>query len=138
MTRRGRWAITLAVVAVVVAPALWPGAEDDFPVSTYPMFTAERGRVVDLDTVVLVDDDGRRRLSPEEIGGTDEVVSAAVAVDRAVAAGPSAAADLCADVAERVDGPGTVEVVTERHDAVAFLRDDAPPIEVTVHARCPV
>jgi hypothetical protein len=128
--------VTVVVVGVVLAPAVWPGAEDDFPLSTYPMFTAERGRVVELDTVVLVRDGQRLRLSPEEVGGTDEVVGAAVAVDRAVAAGPVATARLCDTVAERVEGPGTVEVVTEHHDAVAFLRDEAPPLRMTVHHRC--
>lgn len=129
--------VTVAAVVAVLAPALWPGAEDDFPLSTYPMFTAERGRVVDLDTAVLVDDDGRHRLSPEAVGGTDEVVSAAVTVSRAIAAGDVALARLCAEIADRV-GPdrATVEIVTERHDAVALLRDGAPAVAVTVHERC--
>src|SRR5690349_3504801 len=85
VTNRGRWLLTLAVGAVVLAPAALPDAEDDFPISTYPMFTTERGEVVDLDTAVLVDDDGRHRLSPETIGGTDEIVAAAVTVSNAVA-----------------------------------------------------
>lgn len=129
--------VTVVVVGLVMVPAVWPGAEDDFPLSTYPMFTAERDRVVEVDTVVLVRGGQRLRLSPEEVGGTDEVVGAAVAVDRAVAAGPAATARLCTAVAGRLDGPGTVEVVTERHDAVDLLRDDAPPRRVVVHHRCP-
>ncbi len=128
--------VTVVAVAVVAAPALLPEPEDDFPVSTYPMFTAERGQVVDLDTAVLVDDDGRHRLSPEEVGGTDEIVAAAVAVSRAIAGGPATLATLCADIAERVDAAGTVEVVTERHDAVALLQDGAPPLATTVHHDC--
>lgn len=128
--------VTVVAVAAVAAPAVLPDPEDDFPLSTYPMFTTERGRVVDLDTAVLVDEDGRHRLSPEDVGGTDEIVAAAVAVSRAIAGGPVALATLCGDIAERVDGPGTVEVVTERHDAVALLQNGAPPVEVTVHQRC--
>lgn len=128
--------VTVVAVAIVAAPAVLPDPADDFPISTYPMFTAQRGRLVDLDTAVLVDEDGRHRLSPEEVGGTDEVVSAAVAVSRAIAGGPVALATLCADIAERVDGPGTIEVVTERHDAVALLEDGAAPVEVTVHHEC--
>jgi len=129
--------VTVVAVLVVIAPAVLPDPADDFPISTYPMFTAERGRVVDLDTAVLVDQDGRHRLSPEEVGGTDEIVSAAVAVSRAIAGGPAALTILCADIAGRVDEPGTVEVVTERHDAVALLEDGAPPMAVTVHHECP-
>ena len=128
--------VTVAVGLVVVAPAVLPDPADDFPISTYPMFTAERGRVVDLDTAVLVDEGGRHRLSPEEVGGTDEIVAAAVAVSRAVAGGPTALAILCADIADRVDERGSIEIVTERHDAVALLQDGAEPVEVTVHERC--
>ena len=128
--------VTVVAVAVVAAPAVWPEPEDDFPISTYPMFTAERGRVVDLDTVVLVDEDGRHRLSPGEVGGTDEIVAAAVAVSRAIAGGPTALATLCDDIADRVDAAGTVEVVTDRHDAVALLQDGAPPVAIDVHERC--
>ncbi len=130
--------MTVAVGIVVLAPALLPEAEDDFPISTYPMFTAERGEVVDLDTAVRVDDEGRHRLSPEAIGGTDEIVSASVAVSRAVVAGAAALDLLCGHIADRVDGPGEVQIVTERHDAVDLLRDGGEPIAVTVHERCPV
>ncbi len=137
MGNRGRWLIAVAVVAVVAAPAVLPDPADDFPLSTYPMFTAERGRVVEVATAVVVRDGQRERLSPEEVGGTDEIVSAAVTVGDAVAAGPAAVAALCADIAARVRGPGEIEVVTERHDAVALLRDEAPPLAVTVHGRCP-
>lgn len=130
--------LTVVAVALVAAPAVLPDPADDFPISTYPMFTTERGRVVDLDTAVLVDAEGRHRLSPEEVGGTDEIVAAAVAVSRAIAGGPEALATLCEDIAERVDGPGTLEIVTERHDAVALLQDDAPPVDITVHEQCEV
>ena len=130
--------VTVVAVALVAAPAVLPDPEDDFPVSTYPMFTAERGRVVDLDTAVLVDEDGRHRLSPEEVGGTDEIVAAAVAVSRAIAGGPDSLATLCGDIAERVAGPGTVEIVTERHDAVALLQVGARPVGITVHEQCEV
>ena len=137
MTNRGRWVVTVAVGLLVLAPAVLPDPEDDFPISTYPMFTAERGEVVDLDTAVVVDADGRHRLSPEVVGGTDEIVAASVAVSRAIAEGGAALDLLCQDIAARVDEPGEVQIVTERHDAVDLLRYGAPAIEVTVHERCP-
>jgi len=136
VTNRGRWVVTVVVGLVVIAPALLADPGDDFPISTYPMFTAERDRVVDIDTAVLVDADGRRRLSPEIVGGTEEIVSAAVTVSRAIADGDVSLARLCAEIAGRVDGPGSVEIVTERHDAVALLQDGVPPVAVTVHERC--
>lgn len=132
-----RWLVTAAVACVVTAPAVWPHAADGFPISTYPMFTAERGRVISLDTVVLAHEGRRTRLSPDSIGGTDEVVLAAATVSRAIAAGPAALSALCAEIAGRVDRPGTIEVVTERHDAIALLRDGAEPLTIRVHRRCP-
>ena len=131
-----RWVVTVGVVLAVGAPAVLPGADDGFPISTYPMFTSDRGRVMSLDTVVLVTGDGRERLSPEAIGGTDEIVLAAVIVGDAVDEGPAALQRLCREVAERVDRPGTVEIVTERHDTVALLQDGAAPVEIEVHDRC--
>jgi hypothetical protein len=128
--------VTLVVGSAVVAPALWPDPSDDFPISTYPMFTTERGEVVDLDTAVLVDDDGRHRLSPEAIGGSDQIVTAAVTVSQAISDGAVATGLLCEEIAGRVDGPGVIEIVTERHDAVDLLRDGADAMSVTVHERC--
>jgi hypothetical protein len=136
MTNRMRWVVTAGVAVAVLAPAVLPGGADGFPISTYPMFTRDRGRVVALDTVLLVDGDGRHRLSPAVIGGTDEIVLAAVIVGDAVAGGPVALDHLCREVAARVDRTGTVEIVTERHDTVALLQDDQPPVDVDVHHRC--
>ena len=137
MTNRTRWLVTAAVACVVAAPAVWPHASDGFPISTYPMFTSDRGRVIAIDTAVLVRDDRRERLSPDVIGGTDEVVLAAATVSDAIAAGPSALAALCAEIADRIHRPGTVEIVTETHDTIALLRDGADPLTIRVHQRCP-
>lgn len=131
-----RWLVTVVVAGVVAAPAVWPHAADGFPISTYPMFTSERGRVIAVDTAVVVRGQRRERLSPDVIGGTDEVVLAAATVSNAIAAGPDALAALCAEIAHRVRGPGTVEIVTETHDAIALLRDGADPTDVRVHERC--
>jgi hypothetical protein len=137
MTDRTRWLVTVAVALAVVAPAVLPSASDGFPISTYPMFTSERGQVMALDTVVLVDGDQRQRLSPVAIGGTDEIVLAAVTVTNAIRGGAETLARLCDEVADRIDGPGTIEIVTETHDTVALLQDDAEPLEIRVHHRCP-
>jgi len=128
--------LTMVVGLAVLAPAVLPGASDGFPISTYPMFTSERGRVMGIDTVVLVDGARRERLSPEEIGGTDEIVHAAVTVTDAIQDGPAALERLCHEVAGRVRRAGTVEIVTETHDTIALLQDDAVPLAVLVHERC--
>ena len=137
MTNRMRWLVTLAVSLLVVLPAVRPGGADGFPISTYPMFTSDRGRVMAIDTVVLMDGGRRQRLSPTTIGGTDEIVLAAVTVSNAIHDGPAALERLCREVAGRVDEPGTIEVITETHDTVDLLQADALPLEVRVHARCP-
>jgi hypothetical protein len=139
VTNRTRWLVTLAVGAVVLAPAVWPHASDGFPLSTYPMFTYERGRVVAIDTVVLVAGDRTERLSPELIAGTDEPVLASATVSRAIVGGPAALDRLCHEVVDRLeDGRGgEVEVVTETYDTIELLRRGAPPVQTVVHGRCP-
>jgi hypothetical protein len=128
--------VTAAAAAAVLAPAVWPDASDGFPISTYPMFTAERGRVVGLDTVVLERDGRRERLSPALVGGADEIVLAAATVQRAIAGGPATVERLCREVAGRLDRAGTVEVVTEVYDTVELLQHGAEPLERRVHGAC--
>lgn len=140
-----RRAALLAVLAAVLAwPAVDPTPSDGFPVSSYPMFASDRGRVVEVATAIGVDSDGgRHRLDPHAIGGGDEVMLAASAVRRAVAAGPDEAERFCAEVADRLAGDGdrdivAVEVRTEVRDAVADPTADDDPLDVRVHARCEV
>jgi hypothetical protein len=151
MTRTERLR-ALAISAVAVAAVAVPGARlladgsdapDGFPVSTYPMFTRDPGRVVELPTVVAVTSDGEvERLSPETIAGTDQVIQAGVTVSQAVRDGSAAARALCREIAGRVDpdGPGvtTVAVVVELHDAVARSAGDREPLDRRTVADCPV
>lgn len=141
--RERRWAVLVSAVAVVavalpgIRTLASPGAPDGFPLSTYPMFTRDPGREVDQPTVVAVSPGGDvERLSPGTIAGTDQVIQAGVAVRRAVAGGPAAAARLCAEVAGRVAAPATVAVVVERHDVVAWSAGDREPLERRTVADC--
>jgi hypothetical protein len=136
MAARTRWVVTAAVALAVLAPAALPGASDGFPISTYPMFTSDRGRVMALDTVVLVTGGQRERLSPTLVGGTDEIVHAAVTVSNAIQGGAPALDALCREIAGRLEPGGEVQIVTERHDTIALLQDDADPLDVQVHRRC--
>ena len=81
-----------------------------------------------LDTVVLVDGDGRHRLVPEVIGGTDEIVLAAVTVSDAIDGGAVTLDRLCRR-GRRAGGPGRApwRSSRRRHDTVALLQDDAAP-----------
>jgi hypothetical protein len=114
-------------------------APDGFPLSTYPMFGRDPGRVVELPTVVARAPDGEvERLSPETIAGTDQVIQAGVTVRQAIDRGGDATAALCRDVAGRVDPPATVAVVVEEHDAVAWSAGDREPLGRRTLATCEV
>jgi hypothetical protein len=137
-----------AVALVVVAAVAWPGIasvggwdrSDGFPLSTYPMFTRDRGRVVEVPTAVALDAGGDAvRLPPTVIAATDQVLMAAAAVRRAVVEGPAAAASLCQEVASRAGGRGQeVAIVVERHDAIDWSAGAREPIERRVVATCPI
>jgi hypothetical protein len=112
-------------------------APDGLPLSTYPMFTRDPGRVLEEPTVVAVSPGGDvERLSPETIAGTDQVMQAARAVRQAVGAGPAATRALCDEVASRVDAPATVAVVVERHDAIAWSAGDHEPFDRRTVVAC--
>jgi hypothetical protein len=129
---------------VLVVAVAWPGVaaffghdSDGFPVSTYPMFSRDPGRVVEVPTVIAVEADGTsRRLSPEQIAGTDQVIQAAVTVRQAVDAGPAATATLCDDVAAELDTGVTVAVVVEQHDAYAWSAGRRRPLARRQLAEC--
>ncbi len=137
VSRLRRLAPALAAV-VVLSPLLRAPHSDTYPLSTYPMFTANRGSIHDFVTVVGIDDTGVVvRLSPKLIAGTDEVVLASVTVERAVARGR--AEGLCEAVAARTASPITEVVVrSETVDLVAHIVDGAPALAVVEHARCSV
>jgi hypothetical protein len=135
--------VVAAVVAavLVVAPTLRQPPRDSFPLSTYPMFAADRGPVAAVNTVLGIDAGGvARTLSPELIGGSDEVILAAATVTNAVRRGDATA--LCRAVAERAatgERAGEwrrFEVVTHRYDTVAYLSGDREPVDAVVHAEC--
>jgi hypothetical protein len=135
-----RWtayaAAAIASVAVL-APAVRD--RDGFPLSTYPMFSYDRGRVADIDTAVGIDRDGRtRRLSPELIAGGSEVIHAAATVSKSISRGDSL--ELCGEIAARARERdfASIEVVTERYDVIDWFDGDEQPINVTVHAHCEV
>jgi hypothetical protein len=129
----------VAVVLAMLAPTLFWPERDSYPLSTYPMFAAPRGRTSALTVVVGIGSDGTvHRLSAEEVTGTDEVMLAVATVVRAVNEGR--AEELCEAVAGDLDRDDVVavEVRTERVDAVRWLQGDREPESVTLHERCEV
>jgi hypothetical protein len=145
VVRLAAWAGVVAVLLAMLGPPLRRPPVDSYPLSTYPMFSSDRGRLSSVATVVGVGADGAvRRLSPHLIGGNDEVMLSVQTVADAVRAGADRSGQLCHQVAERVGGSGLgdelVEVVvrTEVHDAVDHFAGDRTPLEVEDHARCEV
>jgi len=124
---------------------------DSFPLSDFPMFSSRRTTIESVDTAVAVSTDGIRqqRLTPSLISGSDEPVTAAVTVSRAVGGNTTDA--LCRDIAARVakarpswladlaaGGTSEIEVVTETHDALRYFDGDRTPLQRKVHASCPI
>lgn len=107
---------------------------DSYPLSTYPMFSSRRSTKEAVDTAVLVAGNSVRRLTPDQIAGTDEVIIAAQTVSKAIRRGDADA--LCLEIARRVDTTGVIEVVTERFDAVAWYEGEREPLDRVVHATC--
>jgi hypothetical protein len=137
-----QWAVTAVVVAVIAVPVLHPDQPDGFPISSYPMFAASRGRDVTVATAVGIDRAGdAHRLDPVAIGGTGEVMQAAETVGLAVRAGEPELSRLCAEIADRLAGDGqlvAVELRSESHDAVAWFDGDRDPAASVTHTRCEV
>ena len=129
----------LVAAVVVLFPLLGSLESDSYPLSTYPMFSGDRGREASIATAVGLDEMGELvRLAPEAIGGTDEVILAAATVNDAIRRGE--VDELCLEIATRLTGSDVAAVVirTERIDVVAHIADDAPPLSVRDHGTCEV
>ena len=134
--RWGRRFVATVVVAAVVSPAV--RRSDSFPLSTYPMYASARNGTATFATARGIDaSGGDRRLSMRTIARTDDPLIAQSRVAEAIRSG--AAAQLCAEIAERARRPVIeVEVVEERHDLVAQVAGRASLRQRTLHARCQV
>jgi len=132
----------LGVALAVASPALRSQPADGFPLSTYPMFSSDRGSRVSVGTAVAFDAAGAiHRLDPRAVGGGDEVMLAASTVRIAIEGGTASADRLCREIADRLAGDAVarrVEVRTEVHDALAWFEGDRDPLDVVAHARCAV
>jgi hypothetical protein len=130
--------VVVFVVALVLSPVV--RGRDSFPLSTYPMYAETRGRTVTVSTAVRRDGRGTvHRLSLGAIAGTDDPLLAESAIANAIAHGQ--ADELCAEIAGRLspDVRGdAVEIVEERHDAVAAAAGEESVLHRRLVARCSV
>jgi hypothetical protein len=134
------WGSAVSVTMLVaVASPLWHG-EDDYPLSTYPMFSKARPAEIDIEHLVGVSADGRERKLPPSLVMRGEVLEAKVAISSAIARQEAAA--LCAAVAQRAPGFDPtlvrVEVRSDRYRVRSYFAGDRSPLASQVHARCRV
>lgn len=137
-----RW---MVASVLLVAMLMWPlvRGRDGFPLSTYPMFSAERGTEAKLAHVIGRRADGSAAPMPPRMLGTAEIMQAAQ-IARNAAKDRGRAKDLCARVAERAAGDAdwddvvVIEVRTDTYDSIAYWADDPSPSASKVHATCDV
>ena len=141
-----RGLVTAAFAALILAPAFAPSGWDDFPVSTYPMFSrGNLGAEAELDHVLVTREDGTTSPAPPEALGTPEVMVAMKVVAGAVARGEAGA--LCARTLAAVRardrgssnrGAISASIVTSRFATRRYFTTGAESalLSRTVHARC--
>jgi len=134
--RRLRVAALAVGIVVLISPVLRD--RDDFPLSTYPVYSSVRPDVATFATAHGERADGSmRRLSMDVIARTDDPLIAASRLSDAVGAGR--ADEVCAAIAARAPADVvTVVVVRERHDIVASARGEESVLESEELARCAV
>lgn len=134
--------VGLGLPLAVLSPS-WSGLPDSFPLSTYPMFARPRGQPTLHTLIGLARDGSERRLSPDVVG-SKEVLQAKVLIQRSVAAGPAAMAELCeasAARAARSAEPAELQalaIVARRYDPVAYFVNGPTPLEQQTLFRCEV
>jgi hypothetical protein len=143
-SRATHYVLLAAVSLVVISPALARQPKDDYPLSSYPMFSTNKDPKTTVSQAVALAGEEVTVLGPRFLG-TDEVLQARATIARAVRAGPQATAALCADIARRVAERGEmraathVEIRTVTHDSLVYFgTGDTKPAQTSSHARCPV
>jgi hypothetical protein len=126
----------------VLSP-LVSNAPDSFPISTYSMFASPRGHATLYALVATTSDGIERRVSAAQVGST-EVLQAKVLIQRSVARGPEAMAELCGATAQRVAATAEgeafefVDIVRRRYEPIAYFVSGPAPIEQERIFRCSI
>lgn len=144
--RAWAWLVGLALLGLSLSPMLRPVGYDSFPFSSFPMFAHGRAdAVATVHRAVAVTAGGDRLALPPRALGSDEVLQADATLRHAIRRGKKASARLCREVARRVaadpdlSAAVTVEIVSERHDALRYFAGDLTPLgEPRRRARCEV
>ena len=135
--------VSIALVAATLSPLLRDPLDDDFPLSTYPMFAFRRDAVQTVDYAVGLTATGERRTLRVRHLGTGEVILGVALLDRAMHAGAAELGAACRQIAARVAADAEfsdvvgIRLVSGTHDAVAYLTEGRVGREVE-RTRCPV
>ena len=146
MERFYAYALSALMLGAVLSPALRDPDDDGFPLSTYPMFSHNRGRTSSVISALAVDAHGAEQPVPPSLVGTSETMQAMRILAKGVNGGPRSARKLCRLLAERVAKErdarfaGAVSIVLARQtfDSIAYLAGARTPRSRVEHARCDV
>jgi hypothetical protein len=140
------YATSALLLGATLYPALLPPRDDGFPLSTYPMFGTEKPKRVAVMSALAQGDGGfEHALSPSYIANA-EAMQALQTLKKSVAAGKRSARALCERIAARVAErrepelarTREVAIVTQEHDAIAYLSGAEQALSRKVHVRCKV
>ena len=121
-------------------------AQDSFPLSTYPMFSYDRGRIASVTVALALGPGGYEAAIPPSFVATSETMQALKTLAKSVREGGPRAAELCASIAERVASSpdpkfrAATEVAFVRNtvDAIDYLSGADTTRDREIHLRCPV
>ncbi|MPZ23947.1 MAG: hypothetical protein GEU28_10485 [Dehalococcoidia bacterium] len=134
------YVLTALFGVAVAVPAIPELMSDDFPISTYPMFS---GRQSETATIARAEglrhDGGADRLAPSLVAN-DEVIQAFETIRQAIAQGSEATRTLCERIAGRLsdDEYASVRIVSSTYNVVDYFGEDTGPLASEVHADCRV
>ncbi|MFO0550324.1 MAG: hypothetical protein U0271_18160 [Polyangiaceae bacterium] len=133
------------VVAIMSYPALKHPPMDEFPLSAYPMFASNQNTQTTEVQLVGFDAENNETILGPEFSGTEEVLQARAALNRAVRGGRKTRSELCERVARDVAKKPAlsklvrVELRAVTIDSVALLtQPSSRPKAINVHAKCAV
>lgn len=124
-----------ALGALLVSATAYPGllqpSDDSYPLSTYPMFSRDRGRTLPIAAAHLRFANGVEETLPPAMVANGEVMQAIQRLNRGMRRGRRGRQRLCRDIAGRVASRGSarqrsareVLLVQTKVDTLAFLRD---------------
>lgn len=140
------YALGAVLLGAAIYPALLDPSDDGFPLSTYPMFANDRGKIARVVRAVALGADGREHRIAPELVSSSEAMQVVQTLQRTFAAGPAEAERLCRAIAGRLRTSGDptleratrVELQSVAVDSVRYLAGEAEPVSRRVHASCAI